>query len=223
VPRSSVAVTRNYDFDFHIESSDSSYAYYISKPVDCDQELHAQLLRALELSKDESREPVTVVGDTVNASADSFYSSQGRQTSFQDHNQDLIDRLLHVVPKLATLEMETFHLFHLAKCWSASQRSRPTRPNYDEIPPTDHPITPVIGNPHEFSSNTTRSVVTEGGRIRVAAVQMIFAQRNSRDFITPEKVRNTEAWAGKAVLECLSAFQIPRHLLHEEQGSVWAI
>ena len=35
----------------------------------------------------------------------SFYSSQGRQTSFPDHNAGLIDHLLETVPNLATLEV----------------------------------------------------------------------------------------------------------------------
>ena len=35
----------------------------------------------------------------------SFYSSQGRQTSFPDHNAGLIDHLLESVSNLATLEV----------------------------------------------------------------------------------------------------------------------
>src|ERR1700679_4281409 len=35
----------------------------------------------------------------------SFYSSQGRQTSFPDHNADLIDRLRASTENLATLEV----------------------------------------------------------------------------------------------------------------------
>jgi hypothetical protein len=63
-----------------------------------------------------------VLGDIVNAAADryvmfqaegsellitvgSFYSSQGRQTSFPDHNSSLIQRLLSEVPRLTTLEV----------------------------------------------------------------------------------------------------------------------
>jgi uridine phosphorylase len=38
----------------------------------------------------------------------SFYSSQGRQTSFPDHNEDLIQQLHNEVEKVATLEV-CFH------------------------------------------------------------------------------------------------------------------
>lgn len=39
--------------------------------------------------------------------------------------------------------------------------------------------------------------------IRVTAAQIIFAARTTRDFITPEKVKEREHWTGKAVLETL--------------------
>lgn len=35
----------------------------------------------------------------------SFYSSQGRRTSFNDYNDDLLDRLQNSVPNLTTLEV----------------------------------------------------------------------------------------------------------------------
>jgi hypothetical protein len=33
-----------------------------------------------------------------------------RDSNFEDHNELLLDELCHKYPKLATLEMETFHL-----------------------------------------------------------------------------------------------------------------
>ena len=39
----------------------------------------------------------------------SFYSSQGRRTSFNDYNDDLLDRLQNSVPNLTTLEVD-FHV-----------------------------------------------------------------------------------------------------------------
>lgn len=44
---------------------------------------------------------------TLNASADSFYSSQGRITSFNDHNENLFERLEETVPNLVTLEVSS--------------------------------------------------------------------------------------------------------------------
>lgn len=50
-----------------------------------------------------------------NASADSFYSSQGRQSlQFADHNQGMVEELQE--RHFDTLEMETGMLFHLAGC-----------------------------------------------------------------------------------------------------------
>lgn len=62
--------------------------------------------------------PVLVGG--THASADSFYSAQGRPSSaFDDRNAGLLAALAERVPGLATLEMETFHLFELARATTA--------------------------------------------------------------------------------------------------------
>ncbi len=51
----------------------------------------------------------------MNATADSFYSSQGRVTNhFVDNNERLIDEIKAIYPELCTLEMESFHLLDLA-------------------------------------------------------------------------------------------------------------
>jgi len=53
----------------------------------------------------------------LNATADSFYSSQGRiDTNFDDRNKDLIEHHLAEKCKVLSLEMETFHLFDMAEC-----------------------------------------------------------------------------------------------------------
>jgi len=119
VPQASVAVTRNFDFDFASTPSveASLGAYRISKPCSSDPRLHDVLVRALNdsLPKGSSAK---VAGVCLNASADSFYSSQGRTTSFEDHNSFLLEYLLSTVPALTTLEMETFQLLHLAQSYN---------------------------------------------------------------------------------------------------------
>lgn len=63
-----------------------------------------------------------VVGNIVNASADSFYSSQGRFTTlFQDDNEELIEKIRALHPDVQTMEMETFLLNHLAMSANNSQ------------------------------------------------------------------------------------------------------
>jgi len=53
----------------------------------------------------------------LNCSADSFYSSQGRQgEQFRDRNRALLELLRQRCPDVRALEMESFHLFDLARC-----------------------------------------------------------------------------------------------------------
>ncbi|KIZ02202.1 hypothetical protein MNEG_5761 [Monoraphidium neglectum] len=57
----------------------------------------------------------------LDATADSFYGSQGRTGGpFDDQNEDLISDLLAARPDLISLEMETFKLLHLAACSKGS-------------------------------------------------------------------------------------------------------
>ncbi|EFA81233.1 uridine phosphorylase [Heterostelium album PN500] len=84
--------------------------YDISLPWEGDSELISKLTDAF---KTEIPDRKVIVG--TNATADSFYSSQGRQDSnFDDHNQDLIDQILKRYPEASTLEMESFQLYHMA-------------------------------------------------------------------------------------------------------------
>ncbi|EIN14751.1 purine and uridine phosphorylase [Punctularia strigosozonata HHB-11173 SS5] len=276
LPVASVAVTRNYDFDFrNWTETDDEQPYRISKPVHVDVDLHQVLKSSLEAAKPPSWVP-EVVSDTINASADSFYSSQGRQTSFPDHNADLIDEIQSSVPGVATLEMETFHILHLAASWPRHAPRQPhTEPNDPPLtagPVSAHIDAPAAHQPAEpqpstaestaadpTSGNAPASTTAEHGQsehedgveldmppgedkpapstsrsarfaplvpnthIRAAAAQMVFAQRLSQDFITPEKVAELEAWAGKGVLDALVAFEIEHGRLHPETGSVWAL
>ena len=81
-----------------------------------------KLVRVLKEASLAEETNAEVKGDVVNASADrynhfifkrdaqlieslSFYSSQGRVTSFPDHNEGLMDRLLKEVESLASLEV----------------------------------------------------------------------------------------------------------------------
>ncbi|TFK86183.1 purine and uridine phosphorylase [Polyporus arcularius HHB13444] len=231
VPKGSIAVTRNYDFDFvgrHSRSDTSEEPYRTSKPVMADPILHDALVKALNATRPPDI-ATPIVHHTLNASADSFYSSQGRQTSFPDHNADLIARLTAQHTDLATLEMETFHILHLASCWDIEAQD-----DSAEAPPIPHAATsPSISPTHAHSTQTQiPDVATSSAsharlrpppRIRAAAAQMVFASRTSQDFITPEHVSTVEAWTGRAVLDALVGLPIGRERLHDERGSVWEI
>ncbi|KAI0933021.1 hypothetical protein AcW1_000038 [Taiwanofungus camphoratus] len=224
VPRASIAVTRNYDFNFTTGDSDQ-VPYRISKPVPADSELHLALCNALQ-NTCPSTSQMNVIDNVLNASADSFYSSQGRQTSFPDHNANLIKQLMSVHADLATLEMETFHILHLAASWPTSVPAEPAM-----TPPLSTlPVSPVISplhtpsvqqQPRDLHNSATQGKPTS--HIKAAAAQMVFASRTSQEFITPQQVAELEAWCGRAVLEALVGFHIDSDKLHDEAGSVWEL
>ncbi|PFH48162.1 hypothetical protein AMATHDRAFT_76870 [Amanita thiersii Skay4041] len=221
VPKACVAINRNVDYDFINGEDESSgqQPYLISKPTTADATLYAKVLNGVIAAKPENWLS-DVIGETTNASADSFYCSQGRQTSFPDHNSDLIKRVKQTVPDLATLEMETFHLYHLAACWGGGKH-RATRAT--PAPITNPPVDPIIIQP--APTNPYAPLIDQAASpdttIRAAAAQMVFASRTSQDFITPQQVDELENWVGAGILNALIDFGIPQERLHPEKGSVW--
>ncbi|KAF5391233.1 hypothetical protein D9757_003035 [Collybiopsis confluens] len=227
VPKACVAITRNLDFDFGNSQQDEK-PYFISKPVVDDLHLHQivrsslafppvsstlpKVISALENARPPG-DKTSIVGDKVNASADSFYSSQGRLTSFPDHNDNLVEELLQQVDDLGTLEMETHHLYHLAKCWNCRPKYSPGSDGSRLSPPlTTGPVQPRAM--YSGQSSGSAHVITQDSRIYVSAAHMVFAARTSenRDFITPDKVQAIEEWGGKlyqGILEALIAYDIP--------------
>ena len=135
--------------------------------------------------------------------------------------------------------METFHLFHLASTW----RPRVSVPKVDDSTsnPSNSSVSPSSAPPSpDIALASDKSPSSSGPRIRAAAVQMIFAQQRSQDFISPAQVIALEERSGRAVLDALSSFSIADkvgtspinsflHLsnslvwqnLHSEKGSVW--
>ena len=86
--------------------------YVASAPVAADVQLVSLLVEACHETVGPQH---TVRG--LDATADSFYSSQGRLGShFDDGNDSVITDLLARYPNLVSLEMETFHLLDLARC-----------------------------------------------------------------------------------------------------------
>ncbi len=84
--------------------------YLVFQPQLADPGLSHALVQALgaELGP-------TAVAKGMNASACSFYSSQGRQDPlFEDRNAGVLDQLRAQHPSVVSMEMETFQLFALA-------------------------------------------------------------------------------------------------------------
>ncbi|KAF8898023.1 nucleoside phosphorylase domain-containing protein [Gymnopilus junonius] len=218
VPKASVAITRNFDFDFASPENSDEAAYKISKPVSADDELTAEVIKALQAGKPSGSASAIITG-TVNASADSFYSSQGRQTSFPDHNSHLIEHLQEKVENLATLEMETFHLFHLAACWVG----RTVFSQVGSTPLTTGPVIPVIESSSPTQHLRSAPPPLPNSVIRAAATHMVFASRKSKDFINPQQVEEVENWTAQGILNALFNIQIPEDRLHASEGSVWEL
>jgi uridine phosphorylase len=118
------------------------------------------------------------VATGLNATADSFYSSQGRKDpNFNDANDHLIQEIIATYPNAVTLEMETFTLFHLSQCTSSQT---------------------VSSVPQNLDSECQNTKV-----IKSAATTMIFADRTGGGFITPSLVAHLEWEGGKACLQAL--------------------
>ncbi|KAG6369257.1 purine and uridine phosphorylase, partial [Boletus reticuloceps] len=222
LPKASLAVTRNLDFDF-ANGDPWRVPYRLSKPIPADSDLILTLQRALESTRPVGASGLVVL-NTVNASTDSFYSSQGRQTSFQDHNSGLIDNLKETIQDIATLEMETYWIFHLAASWrglpSAEPALNPPQLSAGPVFSSAAPSESSHADPSRPPPRPAKDTVQQP-TIRAAAVQMVFASRSSQEFITPEHVSLLEAWCGQAVLDALLAMDIPQDRLHLQEGSVW--
>ena len=95
-----------------IEKNSSEPAYRMSKPCFPDHHLTETLISSVK----EFAAKVPLV-TSMNATCDSFYSSQGRMGRyFIDDNETILKDLVVAYPKISTLDMETCHLFHLAEC-----------------------------------------------------------------------------------------------------------
>ena len=119
-PYAACAITSNYDYftrddnandnnndDNNDNGNKIDEPYFISKPVKSDIELHDALYNNMnKLYQSSSSNDGVCLGDTINASADSFYSSQGRiDPSFLDSNESLLQSIAEKVPGVTTLEV----------------------------------------------------------------------------------------------------------------------
>ncbi|KAG7394799.1 hypothetical protein PHYBOEH_004651 [Phytophthora boehmeriae] len=122
--KGSVLVTRNPDAFFPDASEEECYR--VSRVMPASPALSTAMVSAMESRLEELRnEPIISakadrellgVYDGLNATACSFYSSQGRlDSAFDDRNEQLIEDLIKTHPDLHTLEMESFHLLDLAQ------------------------------------------------------------------------------------------------------------
>ncbi|KAF9147812.1 hypothetical protein BG015_010492 [Linnemannia schmuckeri] len=194
VPSSSYLVQRNYDYFADDSSSSSASPYILSKKFDADPEVIATLVKNMSAQLGDNH-----VWKGINATADSFYSSQGRQDeNFVDNNQELFTELVKHEPETLTLEMETFLLYHLARTSTVA--------------------------PLKEESRLKANATSNKHSIRAGACMMVFAQRKSNEFISKEDVARVEPIAGKAVFDSLVEVSLgDESELHATEGSVWAL
>ncbi|KAF8979183.1 hypothetical protein BGZ46_005734 [Entomortierella lignicola] len=194
VPSGSYLVQRNVDYFFDENDKSTLKPYHLSKVFDADPEITQILVKNMssKLGKEH-------VWTGINATADSFYSSQGRQdNNFVDDNQDLFKELVKHHPNTMTLEMETFALYHLAKSSTNA---------------------PLVGK-HTAAVNGNK----KANSIKAGACMMVFAQRLTNDFISKADILKVEPLAGEAVFESLVEVHLGEEdELHPSKGSVWDI
>jgi len=114
----SVLVRREPDA-FRTNAKNGTKHYSISHPVESDRQLSELTFDHLKKGWGETR-----TFSAMNASADSFYGSQGRDDAhFNDHNKELLKEIQAAQPLVKTLEMETFVLLDLAESCNESIRA----------------------------------------------------------------------------------------------------
>jgi uridine phosphorylase len=100
------------DYDHPHKEVNWKDGYLISKPAPASASLTNELVSALGKFAVSAKNVVT----GISASAESFYSSQGRvDINFADFNHELVDGVISVHPGMICFEMETHQLYHLAK------------------------------------------------------------------------------------------------------------
>jgi len=185
-------ISRNYDYFF---KDDEESPYLISDACDADKELQELLYK--NLKKECKNDNIKIVKG-LNGSADSFYSSQARfDSNFVDSNEHLFDDIKKKHPDCITLEMETFGLFHLAKCCSSTYHKK--------------------GEPKSKKAKQSNNNI-----IKTAATTMIFANRVNNTFISSEKVPILQEKMIKSILDSLIQINLGEEKdLQPLKGSVW--
>lgn len=188
-PLRSFGILRNYDY-FHPSTtaeeraSGSIEPFIITKPLEADQDVHDKLSQALQDTRPEADAAVfdgrqpTSQSSIVNGSSDSFYGSQGRCDPSFLDANTNLIETLRQRHSISTLEMETYFLNHLALAANLA--------------------TQVEGEDRAANPK----------RIRTGAIQMVFADRHSGGFISPQEVEALEWWAGKAACEALVQLKV---------------
>lgn len=103
---------------------------------------------------------------------------------------------------LLNSQMETFHLFHLSACHRVVPPISTTNAG-PPLPPTSFPPTVVS----TILPPPRATEIIRPTRIYAAAAHMVFAARETGDFITPDEVNIFQEWAARGCLDGLVAYK----------------
>ena len=170
-----VYVQRNYDA-FNFEAGvPPGEPYHVSGIAPADPELASHVCDALK----KALGPKAIEG--LNASADSFYGSQGRNDPyFFDRNEDVVEKVMTKHPDAASMEMESFQLLHLANCSTELGDRR-----------------------------SSEYIQLDGKSIRAATAAIVCANRGTAEVITTEALHELEDVGGKAMLTAVTSCPLP--------------
>ncbi|CAG8598652.1 24469_t:CDS:2 [Cetraspora pellucida] len=197
IPEGSFVVTKNYDYpifenkeiavqDYEIKTKEQPYN--ISKVIYGDKEIRGLIQKQLL----NSGIPQNQIFQGLNATCDSFYSSQGRlDKNFVDHNKELFKSICTKYPDAESLEMETFMLFYLAKCSTDA--------------------------PYRFQRKANNE---QRNSIRAAATAVVISNRKTNEFVDPDRLDDLVKIVGEAVLKVLLEIELDE-VHFEDDECVW--
>ncbi|RHZ67789.1 hypothetical protein Glove_299g31 [Diversispora epigaea] len=224
VPKGAFAVTKNFDYFYnYYEDPDMTKneeknvkPYNVSKVFYADQEicelLQTKLLNYL---------PANEIHTGLNATCDSFYSSQGREDgNFADHNKELFTYIKKKHPQAESLEMETFILYHLAKCSNDAPIIKRKKSITNERINERHINVNKMNDEVKYDENIITTIKKPKNSIRAAAIMMVFTDRKTDEFIDPSRTKYLETVAGLAVLDVLISIKLEEEQENDDE-CVW--
>ncbi|GAA5973439.1 hypothetical protein JCM11641_006460 [Rhodosporidiobolus odoratus] len=221
VPKRAIQISTNYDYlpaSFSAQgdsNEEGGKAYTESRPFEADGELQD----ANTVGKTGTK----VVDLEGHASADCFYSTQGRlDPAFLDNNETLIPDLLEKVPECKSLEMETAHLFYLSSIAAPLSSSADSSHVPSIRAAACHMTFAARSVPPSSSSHTSTSTsalaaapppppVDAASAVGQATQHEVKGEEGGDEqavFIDPDTVERLEREVGKGVLDALVGFEL---------------
>ncbi|CAG8605234.1 39204_t:CDS:2 [Gigaspora margarita] len=236
VPYGAFSVTRNYDYFIHgVDTNDAmpivDSPYYISKVAYADEELNHLLQSELSAAFYPS-----LIYTCLSACSDSFYSSQGRiDPYFLDDNQDLIPSIFENKEGNSVLynlmmnnSQSSFLKYSTSRSNYSDTHSNTTNPNYPykhtSNSSSTHSLPPRSAKPTLYYQNKNTSVcnvVKPNSHIFGNEAMIVYCDRSTNNFISPDLVNYLEPICGEAIFNTLIKVDVDNEMNGEE--CVWYV